>query len=561
MDFCVVGGGLAGLCAAIAAARHGVRTALVQERPVLGGNASSEIRMWVCGANGQYDRETGIVEELFLENYYQNHNLSFSIWDSVLYGTAASEENLQLFLNCTCQDAEMDGDCIQSIRGWQMTTETYHKIYAKYFADCSGDSVLAPLTGAEYTLGREAKETYGEPIGRTAADQKTMGMSCLVQAREYPTPQKFTPPKWAYSYPSDAELPSQRGHLLDSYQNFWWVELGGDRDGIHEAEEIKHELLKTALGIWDHMKNHGDHNAENWALDWIGFLPAKRESRRYIGDYVLTQHDVESGGKFDDMIAYGGWTMDDHAPEGILHQGPPNVNYPVDAAYGIPYRCLYSKNIKNLLFAGRNISVSHAALSSTRVMATCAVLGQAAGTAAAMAIKENKSLREISVPTLQQALMEDDCYLPGQTRERSALTKQAQTAYPVLQNGLERRMGEDSLNFYEGDLGTPVEYTWQEYVPIREIRLIFDSNLERSYDNMPCWFRIEEPNYKVPATLLKAYRITAHTPEGTVVLAEITDNHQRLVRHSVSVTADKISLIPLETYGDEKAKLFSMDVR
>ena len=561
VEFCVIGGGLAGLCAAVAAARHGVRVALMQERPVLGGNASSEIRMWVCGASGRYDRETGIIEELFLENYYQNHNLSFSIWDAVLYGTAAEEENLELFLNCTCQEAEMEGNSIRCVKGWQMTTQTYHRIYARYFADCSGDSVLAPLTGAEHTLGREAADTFGETIGKETADCRTMGMSCLIQAREYPGPQKFTPPVWAHTYATDADLPSPRDHELHASQNFWWIELGGDRDGIHETEEIKHELLRTALGIWDHIKNYGDHNAENWALDWIGFLPAKRESRRYVGDYVLTQRDVETGGKFADTIAYGGWPMDDHAPEGILYPGPPNVNHPVDAAYGIPYRCLYSRNIENLLFAGRNISVSHAALSSTRVMATCAVLGQAAGTAAAMAIRAEKGLREIPVSVLQQILMEDDCYLPGLVRKRSDLTRRAHTLYPALQDGPERKTGNCAAAAYEGALGCPVEYTWPDFEHIGEIRLVFDSELERPYDNMPCWLRLEEPDYRVPKTLVKDYRITAETPQGSVVLAEVSDNHQRLVRHRADVVAKKISLIPLETHGYDKARLFSMDVR
>ncbi|MBQ2255833.1 MAG: FAD-dependent oxidoreductase, partial [Clostridia bacterium] len=217
-DLCVVGGGLSGLCCAIAAARHGIKVVLVQDRPVLGGNASSEIRMWVCGANGENNREGGIIEELMLENYYQNPGLKFPIWDSVLYEKAMAEPNLTLLLNSSCLDATMDGERIVSIKAWQSNAETFHTVYATYFTDCSGDSILAPLSGAKYTYGREAKSDFGESIPPDAADKKTMGMSCLFQIRETDHPVKFTPPAWAYTYPTDADLP-YKSHHKDS--NFW----------------------------------------------------------------------------------------------------------------------------------------------------------------------------------------------------------------------------------------------------------------------------------------------------------------------------------------------------
>ncbi|MBN2712431.1 MAG: FAD-dependent oxidoreductase, partial [Planctomycetes bacterium] len=152
-DFCVVGGGMAGMVAAIAAARKGVKVALVQDRPVLGGNASSEIRMHVCGAHGANNRETGILEEIFLDNYYRNPLPNYSIWDSVLYGKAKYQDNLTLFLNCSVNECKMDGKRIESIRGWQFTAETWHTINAKLFADCSGDGILAPLSGADFRIG------------------------------------------------------------------------------------------------------------------------------------------------------------------------------------------------------------------------------------------------------------------------------------------------------------------------------------------------------------------------------------------------------------------------
>ncbi len=560
-DLCVVGGGIAGVCTALSAARHGARVILMQDRPVLGGNASSEIRMWVCGANGEYDRETGIVEEMFLENYYYNPNLSFSIWDSVLYGLCLEEPNLELMLNCTCQKAEMDGNKIKNITGWQLTTETYHTVSAKYYADCSGDSILAPLSGAEFMLGREAKREYGETIPPDEADSKTMGQSCLIQVREYETPQKYTPPKWAYKYPDEASMPVERDHSLYKLQNFWWVEVGGTGDILHDTEKNRDELLKIAFGVWDHMKNCGDHGVENWAIDWVGFLPGKRESRRYKGMHVLTENDILARGEFSDTIAYGGWTMDDHAPEGIYFNGSPNTFHPAPSPYGIPLSCLISKNIENLTFAGRNISTTHAAMSSTRVMATCGVLGQALGTAVAMAVEGDTPIREIDVAKLQQTLAWDDCFLPGIHRELSELTKAAKTNAPVLQNGKDRNRSKTDCESYIGAKGDAVYYEFSKPEKISEIRVIFDSCLERHYDNMPSQYPLYEPDYKIPESLVRAFTIVAHTADGDVVLASETENHQRLYRIKTDVVADKISIIPTETWGAEKVSIFSFDVR
>ncbi|MBQ2805540.1 MAG: FAD-dependent oxidoreductase [Clostridia bacterium] len=554
-DLCVVGGGLSGLCCAVAAARHGAKVILVQDRPVLGGNASSEIRMWVCGANGDGNRESGIVEELMLENYYQNPGLKFTLWDSVLYGTAMAEENLTLLLNTTCLDAVMQGDRIVSIKAWQSNAETFHEIKATYFADCSGDSILAPLSGAEHTYGREAKSQYDERIPPDVADRKTMGMSCLFQIRETDHPVKFTPPAWAYSYPTDADLP-HKSHTIES--NFWWIEVGGEWDCIHDTDRCRDELLKICYGVWDHMKNHGDHGVENWEIEWIGFLPGKRESRRYIGKYVVTQNDVEAEGRFDDMVAYAGWTMDDHFPAGFYYtEGHPTIHHPAPTPWGLPLRCMISKNIENLVFAGRNISVSHAALSSSRVMATCAVLGQGLGTAVAQAIKQGCHIENVDIPRLQQALMEDDCYLPWHTREIPALTKRAACSDEVVRNGHDRL----EQNVWIGGAGDCVTYTFAHDEPVREIRLVFDSNLDRPYDNMPCNYPLVQPKYKVPHTLIDAYRIEGESEDGEKFCLEVGENHQRFVKHRVDWRVKTVRFVPLTTHGCEQFRLFAFDVR
>lgn len=549
VDLCVVGGGVAGLCTAVSAARHGISVALMQDRPVLGGNASSEIRMWICGANGVDVRETGIVEEMMLENYYRNQSLSYSIWDSVLYEKVRFEPNITLLCNCSCHKAETDGCHIKSVTGWQLTTETFHIVEAKFFADCSGDSILAPLTGAEFMLGREAKERFGESIAPEIGDNKTMGMSCLFQIRETNSPQTYIPPSWAYTYPDDAALP-YRDHGFDLENNFWWIELGGMSDSIHDTEDLKDELLKIAFGVWDHMKNKGDHGFANWELDWVGFLPGKRESRRYVGKHIITQNDVEQEGKFHDVVAYGGWTMDDHFPEGFYYtHGCSTIWHPAPSPWGIPWRSLYSVNIDNLCFAGRNISTTHVALSSSRVMATCGVVGQALGTGVAQAVKRGVSLDDVDIPVLQQTLMYDDCFLPFQTRERSSLTQKARVNDEIIRNGKER--GEE--NCCKGD---KITFSFDSPETIHEVRLVFDSDLNRCYDNMPCNYPLHQPDYKLPKTLVKAYQIYA---DGTLILEE-NNNYQRLRKHRISVCAQTLEIRLLQTWGTNECRIYAVDL-
>ncbi|NLE38531.1 MAG: FAD-dependent oxidoreductase, partial [Pirellulaceae bacterium] len=495
-DFCVVGGGLAGMCAAIAAARHGLRVVLMHDRPMPGGNASPEIRMWVWGARGPNNRETGIIEEMLLENHYRNPLRNYSIWGSILYEFVHLQPNLTTLLNCSCNNLEMDGDRIKSITGWQTTTQTWHTVEATMFADCSGDSILAPLSGARFRVGQEAAHEFGESIAPSKASQSTMGMSLLIQAREMPSPQPFIPPKWAAKFPCDDDLP-HRDHDLGNgdwmWNNFWWIEAGGDRDGIAHTEEIRDELLRCAFGVWDHVKNQGDHKAENWMLDWVGFLPGKRESRRYEGDYIVNENDVRAGGRFNDVVAYAGWPMDDHHPRGIHHPDKPSTIYELDAPWGIPYRSLFSCNVPNLYCAGRNISASHVAFSSSRVMATCAVVGQAVGTAASIAIHRGLTPREVgqrAIAQLQQTLLEDDCYLPGYRREISALTRIATLTASEgdpepLRNGIDRP-GCDAFNGWSGSPGSWLQYTLPHPQRLGRVRLVFDSDLNRPQTSMLC---------------------------------------------------------------------------
>ena len=553
-DLCIIGGGMSGLCCAIAAARHGIKVVLIHDRPVLGGNASSEIRMWIGGCHGKDNREGGIIEEIFLENFYQNPSLKFPLWDSVLYQKAMAEENLTLLLNSSCLDCTMDKNKIKNVKAWQSNAETFHVVTAEYFADCSGDSVLSTLSGAEFMYGREAKSDFDETIPPDIRDKKTMGMSCLFQIRETDHPVPFTPPQWAYKYTSDDDLPF-KDH--DRNNNFWWIEVGGEWDCIHDTDRCRDELLKICYGVWDHMKNYGDHGVDNWELEWIGFLPGKRESRRYIGKYIVTQNDVESEGRFDDIVAYAGWSMDDHFPEGFYYQkGYPTIFHPAPTPWGLPLRCMLSENIENLSFAGRNISVTHAALSSSRVMATCGILGQALGTAIAQAIKDNVTPENIDISKLQQTLMSDDCFIPWHKRKLSTLTKKAECSAEIIRNGTDR--GDENL--WLGKDNDIIEYHFCKDTEVNGIRLIFDSNLNRKYHNMPCNYPLVQTKFRLPETLIREYKIQGISEDGEIKEIHITDNHQRFVKHTVNWQVKKIRFIPLSTHGAKEFRLFDFEI-
>ncbi|MBQ6164472.1 MAG: FAD-dependent oxidoreductase [Clostridia bacterium] len=577
-DLCIIGGGLAGLCAAVAAARRGARVVLMQDRPMLGGNASSEIRMWVCGAQGRGNRETGILEELMLENLYRNPDCNYSVWDGVLWAAAAYQPGVELLLNCSCLDCGMNGDRIEWVKGWQTTTQTFHTVRAKIFADCSGDSVLAPLTGAEYRFGREARSEFGEDIAPAAADRKTMGMSCMLQAREDTRESVFIPPEWAHHY-TKKDLPYRVPDMRSISENFWYLELGGEDDAIADTEVLRDELLRIAYGMWDFVKNDPENREKNrfWRLDWVGILPGKRESRRYVGDYIMTQNDVRSGGKSDDVIAYGGWPMDDHDPAGFRSKGAPTVFHPAPSPYGIPYRCLYSVNIENLMFAGRNISVTHTAMSSTRVMATCATLGQAVGTAAAIAVNYGETPRGVyqnRLRALQDALSEDDCYLPGYRRSLPALTTEATLVCPSpdaenLRNGIDRAVGEQK-NRAVLKKGGSAEYIFDKARFVSRVRVVFDSDLDRG--TLPEGLRalnrnmlhnrpLNLPDACVPATMTRAFRIEGVREDGGVdVIADEKNNYRRLRVFPVGKEYRAVRLIPTETWGAEECSVFAFEV-
>ena len=436
-DVVVVGGGLAGVCAAIAAARLGCRVALVEQRPVLGGNSSSLIKVPIGGA-GSYNPwavETGIIHELITEDLARNpwpavgppHFRTSSLWDLLLYEKVKAEENIDLYLNTVALDVVMRGDEIEGVICYQIGTERWYRLKGRVFVDCTGDATIAHLAGAEYRVGRESRDEFGELLAPKEADRATMGSSLVFNAVDVGARVEFKPPPWAAKFPTEDDL-AYRDHS-DIEAGYWWIEVGYPYDTIRDDDKIRDELLRQLLGVWDHIKNYGDHGAATYALYWIGMVTGKRESRRVVGDYILTERDVKERRLFPDRVAYGGWFMDVHTVGGILARDkPPEPSaadpryreYALVRPYSIPFRCLYSKNVRNLMMAGRNISVTHVALGTTRLQATCAVIGQAVGTAAYLCTKYGCSPRDVyreHIWELQQLLLKQDCYIIGVKNE------------------------------------------------------------------------------------------------------------------------------------------------
>ena len=422
-ELVVVGGGVTGTLAAVAAAREGVKTVLIQDRPVLGGPSSSECSdgsgKMVLGAPNYCNRnarEAGLMEEVrnfhsrrFI-NGWRNH------WSLTLRDFVEAEENVTLLMNCSVYDCLCENGVIKCVYARQCGSELEYTVYADNFIDASGDGALGFKAGAEFRMGREGRAEFNEPLAPEQPDSKTMGTSICFRAEDVGHPIKFEAPSWAYKINSDDDLP-YRMHSNPT-SGYWWLEYGGEVNTIADNEEIYKVLRSVLFGMWDHVKNGGDHGAENYAISWVSSVGGKRESRRFMGDYILKQSDVLEHPRFPDAVAYGGWPIDIHPPEGVFGKGHPGSTPPFifPGLFPIPFRSLYSRNISNLMMAGRNISVTHVALGSTRLMATCGLLGQAVGTAAALLKKYNCTPRELyqdHSAELRQLLQKRDAAIPG----------------------------------------------------------------------------------------------------------------------------------------------------
>jgi len=412
VDLVVTGGGLSGTCCAIAAAREGLKVVLVQDRPMLGGNASSEVRLWILGAtshlgnNNRWSREGGIVNEILEENLYRNRQGNPYILDTILLEKCYNEPNLTLLLDTAVYDLEKsDPDTISCIHAICSQNSTRYHLSAPLFCDASGDGIVGFMAGAAFRMGAEAKEEFDEGFAPDAGYGQLLGHSMYFYTKDVGTPVKYTAPNWALK--DITQIPHFRRFNTNMQGcNFWWLEYGGRLDTVHQSQEIKHELSRVIYGVWDYIKNSGEFpESETMTLEWVGQIPGKRESRRFEGDYMIRQDDVVSRNSFPDSVAHGGWAIDLHPADGLYSELPSCTQWHSKGIYGIPYRCYYSRNITNLFLAGRIISATHVAFGSTRVMATCGAGGQAVGIAAALCTEKKCRPRDLTEAGAMQALL------------------------------------------------------------------------------------------------------------------------------------------------------------
>ncbi len=430
-DFVVAGGGMAGVCAAIAAARAGLKVVLVQDRPVLGGNASSEVRLWILGAtshmgnNNRWAREGGILNEILMENTYRNKEGNPIIFDTVLLDKVLAEKNISLFLNTVIYDIEKGGEKrIDSIKAYNPQCETSYEFTAPLFCDSTGDGLIAYLGGATYRMGAEDAAEYDEKFAPDKQQYgEKLGHTIFFYHKDAGHPVSYVAPSFALK-PDEVERYINRIHQPDYFNalqtgcKYWWIEYGGRIDTITDTEEIKYKLWSVVHGIWNYIKNSGKFpEADNLTLEWVGNIPGKRESRRFVGRYMLNQKDVVEQRPHPDTVAHGGWSLDLHPADGVFSTNAKACNqWHSKGVYPIPYRCYLTPDLENVFLAGRIISATHVAFASTRVMATCGTGGEAVGTAAAMCIKNrclpSELLEADKMKLLQQTLTYNGMYLP-----------------------------------------------------------------------------------------------------------------------------------------------------
>ena len=412
-ELVVIGGGVAGVCAAVTAARQGVRVVLVQDRPVLGGNASSEVRLWILGAtshmgnNNRFSREGGVLDELLVENLYRNPEGNPVILDTVILEKVMSEKNITLLLNTAIYDVEKSApDRISRILGFNSQNATFYEISGELFCDASGDGIVAYRAGAGFRVGAEVKSEFGEAFAPDPGKfGEVLGHSIYFYSRDTGAPVNFIPPAYAHKEIGTLIPRSRDIRSDDTGCRLWWLEYGGRCDTVHDTERIKWELWSVVYGVWDHIKNSGLYpDAANLTLEWVGIIPGKRESRRFEGLYMLRQQDIISQTRFTDAVAYGGWAIDLHPADAVYSEERGCIQYHSKGVYEIPYRCYVSRDLKNLFFAGRNISATHVAHGSTRVMATGGLGGQAVGMAAAICLRHGAEPQMLVEPTLMREL-------------------------------------------------------------------------------------------------------------------------------------------------------------
>ncbi|WP_207515629.1 FAD-dependent oxidoreductase [Longitalea luteola] len=437
-DLVITGGGLSGVCCAITAAREGCSVILVQDRPVLGGNASSEVRLWILGAtshmgnNNRWAREGGVIDEILVENTYRNPEGNPVIFDMILLDKVIAESKITLLLNTAVYHVDKKNETtIAAVKAFCSQNQTEYTLMAPLFCDASGDGVVGFLAGAAFRMGAESRDEFGEKFAPNKEYGELLGHTLYFYSKDTGRPVQFIPP--AFALKDITKIPRFKTFNAKEFGcKLWWIEYGGRLDTVHDTEQIKWELWKVIYGVWDYIKNSGNFpEAANLTLEWVGTIPGKRESRRFEGDYMMRQQDIVEQRTHADAVAFGGWSIDLHPADGVFSEKPGCNQWHSKGIYQIPYRSLYSRNISNLFLGGRLISASHVAFGSTRVMATAAYATQAVGLAAALCKERNVLPADIAkdehIHALQQRLLLSGQYIPGLVLKNNSDLVQAAT--------------------------------------------------------------------------------------------------------------------------------------
>lgn len=407
-DFVVVGGGVAGMCAAVSAARLGCKVALVNDRPILGGNNSSEIRVHLGGIIEKGPNEgLGRMLREFGHERAGNAQPGDYYEDQKKEDFIAAEKNITLYASQRATAVKMQGDHIASVTIQHIETGEQTQLSAPLFSDCTGDATIGYLAGADWTMGREARDEYGESLAPELPDSIVMGASVQWYSKDRKKKTSF--PRFEYGMRFDADNcePVTMGE--------WKWETGMNRNQITEAERVRDYGLLVIYSNWSYLKNHhvDQKKYANRSLDWVAYVSGKRESRRLLGDYVLAQDDIDKNVAHEDASFTTTWSIDLHFPDSVNSVRFPGHEFKSATVhrwihpYAVPYRCLYSRNVNNLFMAGRNMSCTHVALGTVRVMRTTGMMGEVVGMAAGLCHKHGVEPRDIYhhyLPELKQLM-------------------------------------------------------------------------------------------------------------------------------------------------------------
>ncbi|MGC6423426.1 MAG: FAD-dependent oxidoreductase [Lentimonas sp.] len=589
-DFIVVGGGVAGCNAAIAAARHGLKVALIQNRPMVGGSNSSEMGVPVSGgSSSSRGRETGLNEEVGRISAY-NFTQKWAFGAEI---AIAAEPNITVFLNTHVFEAATDeGGNITEVTAFNMIDGHLTRYSGDFFADCTGDGWLGYYAGAEYMIGRESKEQFGESNGKDIADDVTMSGSLMqhsilgYQAIDMGEPVTMEEPSWVYDFRyNEAAFLERPKFEMGIRAGNWWTENHGFNDDLWDPEWARDDLILVSLSYYNWIKNYSPlkEKAANYKLFYIPITNAKRETRRLVGDHIVVEDDVTNRVVFDDRVGYFVWVLDVHHPLGIFSSEGPFDYATHTSPNSIPLRALYSKNVPNMFMAGRNISVTHVTIGTARVQGTTGMMGQIIGTAAAFCKKKETNPRGLvksHMPELQQQLIKDDLTILHLTNEDpndlartaavSASSSQSEEHGPHNAiNGLTRPL-DDNMEMWNDNKDVPynrwisdpeqampqwLEVDFGEEKSVNSVYLTFDTNLNKK--RYISWELKDED--RMPPEAARDYQVQYFDGNEWVSVTEVENNYQRRRIHRFpQVTTSKVRVLIEKTNGDPSARLYEI---